>query len=295
MAIIRDLTVPSLGLPQQVIAPGRRPTMVQPNFYNQQLNQQLNQKQQQQSPTGGSSQQGNQYNQFNSRQQAPIDQPYFYQTPQDAYESQPLSGDYIKQQLAEFANRAAPPQLQPGERVTSPDMSLVAPTSFQAYYDQLSTIDQSGQEMLGAAQAKAAYQRQQQLNAIQNQQVPAFKGATLNNSGGGGGTATGSIPSNPKANFTYAQQIAPQFGWGASDLAAWYTLGMKESGWNNNAQNPTSTAYGIGQFLNSTWAGVGATKTSDPRAQVQAMAQYIKNRYGSPSAALAFHIAHNWY
>ena len=293
------MTVPSLGLPQQVIAPGRRPTMVQPSFYNQQMQQQV---QQQQMPTGGINNQLVNQQQFNQQQfgqqrqiQSPVDQPYFYQTPQDAYASQPLSGDYIKQQLAEFASRAAPPQLQPGERVTSPDMNLVAPTSFQAYYDQLSSIDQSGQEMLGAAQAKAAYQRQQQLNAIQNQQVPAFKGATLNNSGGGGGTATGSIPSNPKANFTYAQQIAPQFGWGASDLAAWYTLGMKESGWNNNAQNPTSTAYGIGQFLNSTWAGVGATKTSDPRAQVQAMAQYIKNRYGSPSAALAFHIAHNWY
>src|SRR4051812_44844432 len=31
----------------------------------------------------------------------------------------------------------------------------------------------------------------------------------------------------------------------------------KESGWNPNAQNRSSTAYGIPQFLNSTWASTG--------------------------------------
>jgi hypothetical protein len=280
MAIIRDNIVPSLGLPQQAIAPSRRQlTMAQPGFYNQQLQQATQ-------PTGGSTRQS--LTSQNPQQQSPVDQTYFNTPQQQSFEQDPMSGDYIQQQLANYAQRSAPPELQPGDRVKSPNMELVQPSNFQAYYEQLATIDQAGQEMLGAAQGRSAYQRLQSLNAINSQQVQPFKGASL-------GNATGSIPSNPKANFTYAQQIAPNFGWGAADLAAWYTLGMKESGWNNNAQNPTSTAYGIGQFLDSTWKGVGGSKTADPATQVQYMAQYIKNRYGSPSAALAFHNAHNWY
>jgi hypothetical protein len=39
-------------------------------------------------------------------------------------------------------------------------------------------------------------------------------------------------------------------------------LWTQESGFNNNAQNPTSTAYGIAQFLNSTWGPYGP-KTSN--------------------------------
>jgi len=57
---------------------------------------------------------------------------------------------------------------------------------------------------------------------------------------------------------------------------------MGESGFNSNAQNPTSTAYGMFQFLNSTWGSVGASKTSDPWGQTVAGLRYIANSYGSP-------------
>lgn len=68
-----------------------------------------------------------------------------------------------------------------------------------------------------------------------------------------------------------------------------------ESSWNPNAQNPTSTAYGLFQFLDSTWATVGATKTSDPVAQADAGAKYMKQRYGTPTEARRFWEANNWY
>jgi SLT domain-containing protein len=70
-----------------------------------------------------------------------------------------------------------------------------------------------------------------------------------------------------------------------------------KSGWNNNAQNPTSTAYGIAQFLDSTWAGVGAAKTSDPTAQIAAGLRYIAQVYGSPANAYARWLSRSphWY
>jgi TP901 family phage tail tape measure protein len=89
-------------------------------------------------------------------------------------------------------------------------------------------------------------------------------------------------------------QIAQSKGW---NLADWRRLVMKESGGNPNARNPSSGAYGLGQFLGSTataYAKYGAL-SPDPVQQIQAMAQYIADRYGNPSSALGFHNANNWY
>ena len=58
-----------------------------------------------------------------------------------------------------------------------------------------------------------------------------------------------------------------------------------ESSWNPNAQNPNSSAYGLFQFLDSTWAGTGIPKTGDPRMQIEAGLRYIANRYGNPTRA----------
>jgi len=82
---------------------------------------------------------------------------------------------------------------------------------------------------------------------------------------------------------------------GPGEWNAFYTIVKKESGWNPNAQNRTSTAYGLGQFLNSTWKGTGVAKTSDPNLQLDAVVNYIRSRYGTPSRALQFHLSHNWY
>lgn len=102
------------------------------------------------------------------------------------------------------------------------------------------------------------------------------------------------LSGNPAANRRLGMQLNAQRGW-SSHWAALDALVMSESGWRNTAQNPTSTAYGIGQFLNSTWAGVGYRKTSDPRTQILAMLEYIARRYGNPSRAWAFKRSHNWY
>lgn len=90
------------------------------------------------------------------------------------------------------------------------------------------------------------------------------------------------------------QKLAESRGWTGAQWDAYDQLVMKESGWNPNAQNPTSTAYGIGQFLDSTWKGYGA-KTSDPKLQIGYMLDYITQRYGDPQKALQFHLKNNWY
>ncbi|WP_353740065.1 transglycosylase SLT domain-containing protein [Phosphitispora fastidiosa] len=74
---------------------------------------------------------------------------------------------------------------------------------------------------------------------------------------------------------------------------AWI-IGEESSG-NPTAQNPKSTAYGLMQFLDSTWGNYGYQKTSDPVKQVVAGIDYIKKRYGTPQKAVAFHQQNGWY
>ncbi len=211
-----------------------------------------------------------------------------------SYDNPPITGDLIKQQLASLSQRKAVPHLDPNARVHNTDASVYDPAGFNAYYQQLGTINQTGKSALQAQQNAAAFAEQKRIQDIVNQSIQnpiigtSSTGQYVGGVGSGIGKSTGSVPSSPKANFQYAQNIAGNYGWGSpGELGAWYQLGMNESGWNNNAQNKTSTAYGIGQFLDSTWGGYGIAKTSDPSQQVEAMARYIRSRYGSPSKALA--------
>jgi hypothetical protein len=72
----------------------------------------------------------------------------------------------------------------------------------------------------------------------------------------------------------------------------------RESSWNPHADNPSSTAYGYGQFLTSTrnsYEKKLGLSYDNPVNQLIMMAQYVKDRYGTPEAALAFWDKHNYY
>lgn len=106
---------------------------------------------------------------------------------------------------------------------------------------------------------------------------------------------TGAHGASAAANQAIAKVLAAPYGWSAgtqwSDLVS---LWNQESGWNNQAQNPTSTAFGIAQFLDTTWAPYGP-KTSDAALQITYGLRYIKDRYGSPEAAWAHETSAGWY
>jgi hypothetical protein len=107
---------------------------------------------------------------------------------------------------------------------------------------------------------------------------------------------TGASSATAAANQATAKLLAAPYGWSTgTQWADLVSLWNSESGWSATAQNPTSTAYGIAQFLDTTWATVGATKTSIAAAQIAAGLKYIKQRYGSPSAAWANEVAEGSY
>lgn len=69
----------------------------------------------------------------------------------------------------------------------------------------------------------------------------------------------------------------------------------KESAWNPEAQNPKSTASGIGQMLNSTYKGLGMNKSDAGVAQLVATLAYISRRHVHPCNAWDHFKNKGWY
>jgi hypothetical protein len=64
-----------------------------------------------------------------------------------------------------------------------------------------------------------------------------------------------------------------------------------------HARNPRSTAFGLGQLLlgqRLRYLGAGYA-TTDCARQLGAFRAYVRDRYGSAEAAMAFWLAHQWY
>ena len=69
----------------------------------------------------------------------------------------------------------------------------------------------------------------------------------------------------------------------------------KESAWNSKAQNPTSTASGIGQLLDSTASSLGMKKSDSAVSQLVATLSYISRRHSTPCGAWKHFQKNRWY
>ncbi|MFY1634099.1 transglycosylase SLT domain-containing protein [Solwaraspora sp. WMMB335] len=85
-------------------------------------------------------------------------------------------------------------------------------------------------------------------------------------------------------------------GWGLDQFACLNKLWNKESGWNHQAQNPSSGAYGIPQAVpGNKMSAAGADWQSNPATQIKWGLGYIANRYGTPCGAWQQSQAAGWY
>jgi hypothetical protein len=120
-------------------------------------------------------------------------------------------------------------------------------------------------------------------------------GSTPAASGSGTVTAAGGAPAAgmDAQNQALGRLLAAPYGWSAgAEWTAFNNIVMAESGWNVSAQNPTSTAAGIAQDIQGYGPGYRA---GDATSQINWMLAYIKQRYGDPVNAWAFHLANGYY
>ena len=126
----------------------------------------------------------------------------------------------------------------------------------------------------------------------------------------GGGSALGQLMSGAgrkvmDAAVTKATSIASGiFGGGGGRAgglsAAENWIIQRESGGRTGADNPTSTAFGLGQLLLANRQRIGAmlgfsAGTTDYGQQLAMFRQYVKERYGNAEAAQRFWQGHGWY
>lgn len=161
-----------------------------------------------------------------------------------------------------------------------------------------------------------------QVNPIINPNNPANSGQpNSSNPGtqGDQGASSGAPGGAPSANKAIGRMLAAAYGWTGAEFDALDRLWVRESGWQNDIANRSSGAFGIAQALghgtdSSAASGVHvrypdggsevktvneypskAANAGNAGAQITWGLRYIKDRYGSPSAAWAHEVANSWY
>jgi hypothetical protein len=93
----------------------------------------------------------------------------------------------------------------------------------------------------------------------------------------------------------YAQLLLQARGWG-DQFTCLNLLWNRESGWNYQATNPSSGAYGIPQSLpGSKMASIAPDWRTNPATQIKWGLNYIAQVYGTPCGAWAHSQATGWY
>lgn len=101
---------------------------------------------------------------------------------------------------------------------------------------------------------------------------------------------------SPAAAQAFARSYLAGKGLGDSEFQCLVTLWNHESGWNFQATNSSSGAYGIPQSLpGSKMASVGADWQTNPQTQIIWGVGYITGRYGTPCGAVASWNVKGWY
>jgi hypothetical protein len=193
--------------------------------------------------------------------------------------------------VAEQLGIPAEPAPAAGDELAAPLEQLAASRSERdaertAAAEAQAAADQAERDRIAAeeAAAKAAAEEAARVEAARAAEAAAAAARP------GQGTSAPVAPSG-----SYQEYAMGKLGGSGSEYTCLENLWGKESGWNPNAQNPSSTAYGIAQFLDSTWGGTGIAKTSDGYRQIDAGLIYIEKAYGSPCGAWAKSQSSGWY
>lgn len=114
----------------------------------------------------------------------------------------------------------------------------------------------------------------------------------------GGGAPVGAGPAGPTGGTSDWENRARRYfmgheGYSRPEWNALDSIIERESGWDPNALNEGSGAYGIPQILPSAHPNVQLQ--GDPMGQIRWLANYIQGRYGSVTDALAFKDREGWY
>ena len=88
--------------------------------------------------------------------------------------------------------------------------------------------------------------------------------------------------------------LLPEYGFSSDQFSCLDALYVSESNWRIDADNPTSSAYGIPQALTELH-DLPADYMTSAESQIRWGLEYIQDSYGTPCGAWEFKQANNWY
>ena len=118
------------------------------------------------------------------------------------------------------------------------------------------------------------------------------KATTLAMSGGSAVTRSEKLSEGDPRDI--ARALLPAYGFSSDQFSCLDSLYVSESDWRIDADNPTSSAYGIPQALTQMHE-LPADYMTSAEAQIRWGLEYIQDSYGTPCSAWSFKQGNGWY
>ncbi|MBP2436323.1 phospholipase [Microbacterium amylolyticum] len=164
----------------------------------------------------------------------------------------------------------------------------------QSVTSDAAAVIASVSEEVEAAEAEQARLAEEARKKKEAEEAAAKKKAEEEAAAAAEALAAANTPDGARA---VARTIAADtYGWGEDQFQCLDQLWMKESGWNYQAQNPSSGAYGIPQSLpGNKMASIADDWATNATTQITWGLEYISSVYGAPCGAWGHSQAVNWY
>lgn len=142
-----------------------------------------------------------------------------------------------------------------------------------------------------------------EITQVKLSRITGFPGFTSASSSGSSSSSSsaggysGSAEMTPSQAQSYARTQLAKYGLNPAQFEDLVKLWDRESGWNMHAENASSGAYGIPQADPDGGQGIANSSNyrNNAEAQIAWGLNYIKNRYGSLSAAWQHEVEDGWY
>ena len=152
------------------------------------------------------------------------------------------------------------------------------------------TPDAASDVTLDAAQLEQRAQRSTTSRSARR--TDAAKTTALTMSAGASVTRSEKLSEGDPRDI--ARALLPAYGFSSDQFSCLDSLYVSESGWRIDADNPTSSAYGIPQALTQLH-DLPADYMTSAESQIRWGLEYIQDTYGTPCSAWSFKQGNGWY
>lgn len=150
----------------------------------------------------------------------------------------------------------------------------------------------AGSSTMSPADAERREQRAVVSRSEARSRTTATKAAALSVAQGPAVTRSESLSGGDPRDI--ARALLPLYGFDSSQFSCLDSLYVSESGWRVDADNPSSSAYGIPQALTQLH-DLPADYMTSAESQIRWGLEYIQSTYGTPCSAWSFKAGNGWY